>query len=195
MKWTLKRTSSPQFLAVTLAEAKAHLRVSGTSQDDLIQKKIEAATEQLERDIERCIVQASWQQSQYGFPESGSRILLNMSKATTINSITYLDEDGVSQTLASDKYELDLGRNVATCLDDDNGWPETFLTPSNRDTVFINFTCGVSSESQLPRLFKHAILLEVGRAYYDPAQENAVNTNDGKSYENIVRKLLRSSYP
>ena len=195
MQWTLKRTTSPQFLAVTLAEAKAHLRVAGSSQDDLLTRLIEGATEQLERDIERCLVQASWQQSQYGFPENGGPILLNMSKATAVSSITYIDDDGATQTLATDKYELDFGRNTVTCLDDDNLWPETLVTQSKRDTVFVNFTCGVTSESQLPRLFKQAILLEVGRYYFDPAQENLVNSNDGKSYENIVKKLVRSSYP
>lgn len=195
MKWTLKRTSSPQFLAVTLEEAKAHLRVSGTAQNDLITRLIESATEQLERDIERCLVQATWQQSQYGFSEDGKSILLNMSSTTAISSITYIDGDGVEQTLPTDKYSLDAGRNAVTCLDDDEGWPETLVTPSERDTVFINFTCGVTNADCLPRLYKQAILLEVGRYYYDPAQEAGVNTNDGRSYENLVKKLIRSSYP
>lgn len=120
---------------------------------------------------------------------------MNMSKATAVISITYIDGDGATQTLATDKYELDLGRNTVTCLDDDNLWPETLVTQSERDTVFVNFTCGVTSASQLPRIFKQAILLEVGRYYFDPAQENLVNTNDGRSYENLVKKLIRSSYP
>src|SRR6056300_713975 len=195
MKWTLKRTSSPQFLAVTLDEAKAHLRVSGSAQNDLITRLIESATEQLERDIERCLVQATWQQSQYGFPEEGKAILLNMGSATAISSITYLDEDGAEQTLPADQYSLDSGRNAVTCLNDDDGWPETLLTPSERDTVFVNFTCGVTSADCLPRLYKQAILVEVGRYYYDPAQETGVNTNDGRTYENLVKKLIRSSYP
>lgn len=120
---------------------------------------------------------------------------MNMSKATAVSSITYIDGDGATQTLATDKYELDLGRNTVTCLDDDDLWPETLVTQSKRDTVFVNFTCGVTSASQLPRIFKQAILLEVGRYYFDPAQENLVNTNDGRSYENLVKKLIRSSYP
>ena len=129
------------------------------------------------------------------FAEDGKAILLNMSSTTAISSITYIDGDGVEQTLPTDKYSLDAGRNAVTCLDDDEGWPETLVTPSERDTVFINFTCGVTSADCLPRLYKQAILLEVGRYYYDPAQEAGVNTNDGRSYENLVKKLIRSSYP
>lgn len=161
----------------------------------MIQLLIEAATEQAERDIERCLVSATWEQSQDCFPANGGPVLLNMSKAASIESVTYLDADGASQTLSTDDYELDLGRNNVTCLDDDDGWPETLSTSSGRDAVTIAFTCGTTDPSCLPSLFKHMILLEVGRGYFDPAQENGVNTNDGRSYENIVRKLIRSSYP
>lgn len=195
MNWTLRRTSSPQAMAVSLDEAKDHLRVAGSEQDSLIQLLIESATEQAERDTERCFVQATWQQTQYGFPANGGPILLNMSKAVSVQSITYLDTDGVSQTLSTDDYSLDLGRNVVTCLNDDDGWAETLSTQTERDTVTISFTCGSADPAALPSLFKHMVLLEVGRAYFDPAQENGVNTNDGRSYENIVRKLIRSSYP
>jgi hypothetical protein len=118
-----------------------------------------------------------------------------MSKAVSVQSITYLDADGAEQTLSTDDYELDLGRNTVTCLNDDDGWPDTLSTASGRDTVTVSFTCGTSDPSTLPSLFKHMVLLEVGRAYFDPAQENGVNTNDGRSYESIVRKLIRSSYP
>lgn len=121
--------------------------------------------------------------------------MLNMSKAVSVQTITYLDADGATQTLSPSDYSLDLGRNSVTCLNDESGWAETLRTQSGRDTVTIAFTCGTTDPSCLPSLFKHMILLEVGRAYFDPAQENGVNTNDGRSYENIVRKLIRSSYP
>ena len=128
-------------------------------------------------------------------PEDSGSILLHMSKISSVTSVSYLDTDGTSQVLDASKYGVDLGRNSVFCTDDDAGWPETLATPSMRDTVTIDFVCGTSDPECLPRLFRHAILLEVGRGYYDPAQENGVNTNDGRSYENIVRKLIRSSYP
>ena len=169
--------------------------MAGNEQDQMLTLLIEAATEQAERDTERCFVQATWEQTQYGFPSDAGAILLNMSKAVSVQSITYLDADGAEQTLSTDDYELDLGRNTVTCLNDDDGWPDTLSTASGRDTVTVSFTCGTSDPSTLPSLFKHMVLLEVGRAYFDPAQENGVNTNDGRSYESIVRKLIRSSYP
>jgi len=192
--WTITRTSNPSGLAVSLEEAKAHLRVSGTSQDDHITILIQASTERLERDINRAVLQCQWQQSLKSFPSSNSDpIKLFMGGATTVSSITYTDEDGLAQTLSVDDYSYSQPRNVVFCESTD-GWPVVDTTTAS-DKVFINFTAGATDGDCVPRLFKQAILLETGRAYFDPAQENTVNTNDGRSYEAIVRKLVRSSYP
>jgi uncharacterized phiE125 gp8 family phage protein len=192
--WTLTRTSSPSGLAVSLDEAKKHLRVSGTSQDDELTLLIEASTERLERDINRGLIQATWQQAMYCFPENGDKIDLMMGNSTSVSSITYVDSDGVTQTLDAANYSYSQPRSCIFSINSGEGWPEVSADDVS-DKVFINFTCGVADGGCLPRLYKQAILLEVGRAYFDPAQENGVNTNDGRSYEDIVKKLLRSSYP
>lgn len=194
INWTLSRLSQSGNLAVSLPEAKAHLRTSGTAQDPMIQDLIQAATEQLERDTNRAIIAGSWKQTQDCFPESGLAIPLYLDHVTSITSIYYLDDDGVSTLLDPANYEYDSGRNAITCLDDDNGWPETLATTSGRDTVTITFAAGAADSGCVPRLAKQAILLEVGRWYFDPAQENGVNTNDGRSYDAIVKKLLSTKY-
>jgi uncharacterized phiE125 gp8 family phage protein len=191
--WTLTRTSSPSGLAVSLDEAKKHLRVSGTSQDDEITLLIEASTEKLERDINRGIISATWQQAMYCFPSDSGMIELMLGMNTGVSSITYVDSDGVTQTLDSADWSYSSSRGGVFCESTD-GWPEVYQETKS-DKVFINFTCGVTDEGCVPRLFKQAILLEVGRAYFDPAQENTLNTDNGKSYEMLVRKLIRSSYP
>lgn len=191
--WTLTRVTSPSGLAVSLEEAKSHLRVSGSNQDDPITLLIEAATEKLEHDLNRGILQANWQQSVYRFPEDGEPIELMMGSATSVGSITYIDSDGVTQTLDSSSWLFSIARHNVSIISGDS-WPEVSAT-SKVDKVFVNFTCGVTDESCVPRLYKQAILLEVGRAYFDPAQENQTNTDNGKSYEKLVIKLLRNSYP
>ncbi len=192
--WTIRRTSSPQSLAVSLDEAKRHLRVSGNAQDELIQLLIESSTERLERDIERCIITATWEQTLCNFPANGEPILLHMKAASAVSSVTYSDPDGNVQTLDAQNYVLDKGRNSLVCTSN-GGWPAGLVTDNGRDTVTIEFTCGQSDVSCVPRLFKHGILLEVGRGYFDPAQEGQTATDNGKSYQNIVKGLLRSSYP
>ena len=191
--WTLTRTSSPSGLAVSLQEAKNHLRVSGTSQDDEITLLIEASTEKLERDINRGIISATWQQAMSSFPSDAGMINLMMGMDTSVSSITYVDSDGVTQTLDSSQWSYSNARS-GIFSENSDGWPEVSLETKS-DKVFINFTCGVADSDCVPRLMKQAILLETGRAYFDPAQENTLNTDNGKSYEMLVRKLIRSSYP
>ena len=191
--WTLIRTSSQSELGVSLQEAKDHLRVSGNALDDEITLLIEASTEKFERDINRGLLNATWQQSMQCFPSDMDSIQLHMGGTTAVTSITYTDEDGNTQTLPASDYSFSAGRNQVFCETTD-GWPAVDMSTKS-DKVFINFTCGATDSGCLPRLYKQAILLEVGRAYFDPAQENGVNTNDGRSYESIVRRLIRSTYP
>ena len=191
--WTLTRTSSQSGLAVSLQEAKNHLRVSGGSQDDELTLLIEASTERLERDLNRGILVATWQQSMCSFPANSDMIELMIGMNTAVSSITYVDADGVTQTLDSSLWSYSSPRS-GIFSEDTDGWPQTSVATKS-DKVFINFSCGVSDSGCVPRLYKQAILLETGRAYFDPAQENGANTDNGKSYEAIVRKLIRSSYP
>ena len=193
LDWTLTRTSDQSHLAVSLAEAKANLRVSGSGQDDHITLLIEAATEQVERDTARAVLSATWRQSLHSFPENGDPIPLYQRPVTAVTSVTYTDEDGNVQTLSTDDWSYNASRNALYYKGSEDCWPQNEETKD--DTVFIDFSAGIADEGCVPRLIKQAILIEVGRTFFDPAQENGVNTNDGRSYENIVRKLRRSSYP
>jgi len=130
----------------------------------------------------------------YSFPASGSKIDLMMGMNTNVSSITYVDTDNVTQTLDSSLYTYSSARGCVFNANTEDIWPEV-STDNESDKVFINFSCGVTDEGCVPRMMKQAILLEVGRGYFDPAQENGVNTDNGKSYEKLVIKLLRSSYP
>ena len=190
--WTLARTSSPSGLAVSLGEVKAHLRISGISQDSELTLLVEASTEKLERDINRGILQATWKQAQQAFPDCQDAIKLYMGNTTTVSSITYVDSDKATQTLDPTLYSFSVARGVI--FNEGDNWPETDITTAS-DKVFVNFTAGVSDADCIPRLYKQAILMETGRAYFDPAQEAQQNADNGKSYELLVRKLIRSSYP
>jgi uncharacterized phiE125 gp8 family phage protein len=189
--WTLQRTSRLSELAVSLDEAKNHLRISGSSQDSELELLIEASTEKLERDINRGVISSTWIQSMYAFPADGAPIELKMGMNTAVSTVRYTDTDGNQQTL--DSWTYSQARGCIFNDSTDSAWPEVYSVLGDR--VEITFTCGVNDSGCVPRLMKQAILLETGRAYFDPAQENQANTDNGKSYEMIVRKLIRSSYP
>ena len=190
---TITRLTSPLGLPVSLAEAKAHLRVAGSEQDDLIRLLIESATEQLERDIDQCVIVSSWKQSQESFPRCGEPLELIKGPIGSVTSVEYYDEDNVLQTWDSANYELNPETRTVFCLNDD-GWPDTQYA-IQKYNVFVTFSCGVSDATNVSRYIKQAILLNAGRTFYDPAQENQVNSNDGKAYEFLVQKLMRTSYP
>ena len=192
--WTLTRTSSQNGQAVSLDEAKSHLRVSGNDQDEYIELLVEASTEKFERDINRGVVAATWLQSMYAFPAKGEPIQLMMGMANGVSSVVYIDTDGNEQTLDPSLWTYSQGRGVVFNSNPDHLWPFTDIQTIS-DKVFISFSCGVSSSDCVPRMFKKAILLETARAYFDPAQDNPSNTDNGRSYEMLVRKLIRSSYP
>lgn len=190
--WTLSRLTSPSELAVSLTEAKNHLRVSGGGQDQQIALLVQASTEKLERDINRCIIQCNWQQAMPSFPANGEPIELMVKPATVVSSITYVDVDGVTQTLPTSDYSFSAARQVIFYEGDDQ-WAEV-KGNTKSDKVFVNFTCGVADSTCVNPLIKQAILLETGRAYFDPAQENQANSDNGKTYEMLVRKLLSEKY-
>lgn len=193
--WTIERKTSPANNPVSLVEAKQHLRVGGTAQDAMIQRLVTAATEQLEIDTERSWIAQTFEQRMLGFPEKGGSILLNMRPIYSVEEITYkYESNGVAAaaTLPDTQYDVDVARRRIFLAPDVDSWPSTV---ENNRSVTIAFTAGQPSAECVPELAKQAILLEVGRLYFDPAQENLVNTNDGRSYEAIVRKLMRSSYP
>lgn len=193
--WTIERKTSPANNPVSLAEAKQHLRVGGTAQDAMIQRLVTAATEQLEIDTERSWIAQTFEQRMLGFPEKGGSILINMRPVYSVESVKYkYDDNGVATeaTLADTQYDVDIARRRIFLAPDVDSWPDTI---ENNRAVTIAFTAGQPNTDCVPELAKQAILLEVGRLYFDPAQENLVNTNDGRSYEAIVRKLMRSSYP
>ena len=194
-EWTIERQTSPAVSPVSLVEAKQHLRVGGTAQDAMIQRLVKAATEQLEIDTERAWIAQTFEQRMLTFPKKQGSILINMRPIYSVESIKYKYDDAgsiVEATLATDQYDVDLARRRIFLSAGVSEWPDTI---DNNRAVTVAFTAGQPSADCVSELAKQAILLEVGRLYFDPAQENLVNTNDGRSYENIVRKLTRTSYP
>lgn len=190
--WTVIRTSSPQAIPVTLAEIKSHLRlnVNDPTHDANLEILLQAATERLEQDIDRQMISATWRQSQFNWD---GEVHLRSRAVTSVNSVSYVDRDGVTQTMLPSEYVFDLGRGSLFPLAGEM-WPEVEL--DNPNAVVIDFTAGYGSDADcIPRLFKTAIMLGVGKWFYDPAQEGSALHSQEIAYEKIVTLLMRSSYP
>ncbi len=140
---------------ITLAEAKAHLRVEHEEEDALIQSLVDAAVLNLEHDTgrafrvrEESLVLDSWP----------TTLVLPWWPVRSVVSITYVDPLGNTQTL--ENYALDTRRFPAKLRPAyGEAWPE--VLPGN-GVVEIKLEVGMET---LPEDLKRAALLMVGHLY------------------------------
>lgn len=163
---TIEVYAEPSEEPVTLTEAKAHLRVTSTDDNDYIESLIRASRERAESYLRRSICT---QTLEYSLDEFPAEIDLPRAPVQSVTSITYTDTDGVSQTLSASLYQTNLrgtanGRIKPTV---DDAWPSTKSGVYN--AVIVRYVAGYSlpsdSPDSIPRAFKQAILLMVGEMY------------------------------
>lgn len=154
------RVTAPATLPVTLAEAKAHLRVEHGDEDVLIQAFIAAATERLDGwagVLGRCLMLQTWRQDFDGF---APMLRLPLHPVAAVSQVAYVDTASANQIAASSLYDLlrdDAGDYVA--LKPGQSWPATGVV---NVPVSITFTAG---EAAAPAPIRAAILLMVGDLY------------------------------
>ena len=196
--WTLIRTTSPSSLPVTVAQAKSHLNLNpdDTTHNDKLQLLIEAATERLEQDLDRQILTATYKQTQFDWNVDDAlkgELKIYKKAVTVIQSVKYYNEDGTLVTMSSDDYIFDTGR-CSLFVQPGEEWPT--VETDNPNAVEVTFTAGYGADAAcVPRMMKTAILLCVGKWFYDPAQEGSALHSQEVAYERLVSTLMRSSYP
>lgn len=165
MNWAaLRRTAGPGAEPVTLAEAKTHLRVDVDDDDDLIEGLIQAAREHVESVIWRSLVSQDWALTLDAWP-SGDRLELPRPPLQSVATITYVDEDGVSHTLAAADYLVDTAREPGrVVLKSGATWPSATLRPAAG--IEVAYTAGYGDAGDdVPRAIRAALLLLVGHWY------------------------------
>lgn len=161
--YTPRLVTPPAEYPVSLAEAKAHLRVDHDEEDALISAYIAAATSHLDGItgiLGRCLVTQTWVQE---FDAPAGVLSLPLAPVASITSVEYLDVAGVWQTVAPENYGLLQASPPGPAVLIDLGYvfPATgFPSPSAR----VTFVAG-SAPSDVPPAIKTAILLMVGDSY------------------------------
>lgn len=152
-------------LPVSLAEAKDHLRISTDDLDTQVQATLEAATEYCETVTGRALrVSHTVTQTYDDWPCNPVR--LSRQPVTAISSVTYYDQDGASQTVASSNYRLIAGGDHAAVLEFDDDFTEPTLD-DRLDAVTITYTAGYASTDVVPAMAKHAIKLVMSELFGD----------------------------
>ncbi|HYH39911.1 MAG TPA: head-tail connector protein [Azospirillum sp.] len=179
---SLTLVSAAPAYPVTLAEAKAHLRLDTSDDDALVDALIAAATAHLDgRDgwLGRALVQQTWDLKLHRFP---GVIDVPLPPLQSVTSITYLDSNNVSQTLATSKYQVDGNGQWRARIKPAYGetWPSTY---DAWNAVTVRFVAGYEPGSgsptdyaeNVPQPIKHALLLLISHWYENRAPVNIGN--------------------
>jgi uncharacterized phiE125 gp8 family phage protein len=143
---------------VTLTEAKAHLKVTSTDEDTLIQSYLNAAIQRCENYRQSTIMSSTWEVYLRTWQNS---VNLQKHPVTAINSVTYYDDDNVAQTVLAANYRLQDFRVPCRLEFDSN-----FDAPEYYDREFpivINYQAGFTyAASGSYAIIKEAIFAELG---------------------------------
>ena len=176
----LFRTDGPAAEPVTLADLKAHLRLDGDGEDDLIAGLIRAAREDFEATTGTVLVEQSWRLTLDRWPAS-HMVLLRRCPVREVVSVTTYGQDGAAAIL-----------DPAACLLDAHAQPARLLfsqTPAigaAMNGIEIDFTAGYGeAATDVPDLLKRAVLMLVShwfefRASFG-ADQQPVSMPDGYS--------------
>lgn len=153
--------TAPAIEPVTLSEALLHLRMDSTEQNARVQSMISAARFWAEGYTRRAFINRTMRETfDYGWP---TEIDFAMSPVSAVSSITYVDTNGVTQTLAASQYTL----HNASAADGlpyvapayDVTWPDTRYIES---CITVQYVAGYgATAATVPECLREAILLHV----------------------------------
>lgn len=147
--------TQPTFEPVLLADAKLWLRIetADTDQDDVITLLITAMREYAEELTGRAFAERVLELRMDGFPSDGGVIELPYPPLRSVSSISYVDSEGVLQTLDSsptgwqEDNIAEPGRVMP--LSTATGWPDTLS--GELGSVRIRYRAGYPSAGAIPK--------------------------------------------
>ena len=150
--------TAPTAAVVSLAEAKAHLRVDHDHEDGLIGTLIEAATQHLDgwNGVLGRAIRTQTLRQDFGSFYDTLRLLLG--PVASVDAVAYRDEAGAAQSVAAAHYVLSDGELLIR-----SGYSLPKLSQDYPAPISITYTAG--TDGPYPAPLKAAILLHVGTLY------------------------------
>lgn len=161
-----KVTTQPTSEPITLNEAKAWLKVDFTEDDAVINSLISAAREEVENfTLHKLMPQTITEK----FNALNNGLELSVYPVSSIQSITYIDEDGNNQTLSTSDYVLDNFQRMPR-ITPKNGvtWPSVL---SEENAVTVVYSAGYLNADEVPAGIKNAMLRIIGN-WYEKREES-----------------------
>lgn len=163
----LKLTTAPLSEPVTLAQAKLHLKVDGTDDDDLITALIKAARQIAERETKRALITQQWEMIMDSAPEE-----FEIPKPPLIRvlQIKTIDTDGVEAVVSTSRYNVDCSRDSPGRVKLATG----YVWPTHRDfaSFIVTFDGGYGDKPEnIPEPLRQGVLQVIGHLYDNRGSE------------------------
>lgn len=180
---TLFRTSGPDAEPVTLAQAKAELRIDHDSEDDLLDGLIRAAREEVEQATGLAMIDQTWRLAVDGVPASGL-LRLRRGPVKEILSVTTYGSEGEASLIDPADYQLDpLSKPARLHF---SRVPERLRAMNG---VEVDFAAGFGEAgTDVPDLLKRAVLMLVAHWFEFRASFGA--SEQPVSYPEGYRRLI-----
>lgn len=155
----LVMTAAPALEPISLAEAKAHLRIDGNDEDALFTSLIAAARMFVERTLSLALVTESWSLYLDGWPRSGT-IVLPIQPVQAVTAVRVYDPDNSPTEVNGATYSVDVLSEPARLVLSAGA---AQLSPARLLNAFeVAFTAGYGDEaSDVPAPIRHALKLLV----------------------------------
>jgi uncharacterized phiE125 gp8 family phage protein len=162
---------------ITREEARTHCRAEAfTEEDALFDALIAAAYKHAESITGAIFAERTESLVLDGFPGSDTSIELPWIPVQTVDSVEYVDPEGVTQTLNAPPLRLDTRPLYPTLAPQwDTEWPDTIDEP---ESVTITATVGYADDD-LPGDVRCALLLIIGHLYAN-REASVIGTSTGE---------------
>jgi uncharacterized phiE125 gp8 family phage protein len=156
-------TSGPAVEPVTLAEAKAHLRVDDTVEDTLVGSLIVTSRLHVEAALGLALVTQGWSYFIDDWPP-GRELALPLRPIQSVAAVRLYAADESLQTLAADAYLLDgAGAPARLVRRNNSAWPKPSRSANG---IEIAFVAGYgNAAANVPAPIRQAVLLLIAHWY------------------------------
>jgi uncharacterized phiE125 gp8 family phage protein len=162
-QFSLVRVTAPATAPITLAEAKAQMKVESSDDDTIIQRLIDAAVNFVDAQgaLGKAMITQTW--GQWLSPNPGTVYLL-LGPVQSVSAVKYYDVDGTLQTATlADFNVFGTPNRISVLPKSGKAWP---VTQTRDDAIKIEYIIGYGSTSaSVPETVRHALIMLVSNWY------------------------------
>lgn len=182
-----KLITPPSVEPVTLAEAKAHMRIDSSTDDTYINTLITASREYCETYQNRVYCTQTWEVALDEFNMDGI-IELHKSPLQSVTSLKYYDADDTEYTFDPSNYYVDTyATKGAISLNYWDAFPTNILRPKN--SVIVRYVAGHGVAANVPTKVKQAILLLITH-WYENREPVCASMKTGEAMQFTIEAIL-----